>query len=112
MKKTEKLPIEANARLVEVRKALGLTREEMASLLHFTYQSYGFIERGASPLFLDRLEPLRNTEGNIDYIVKGEGEPLNPTKTEVFLEKFARLPEDKKDLIRELVLSWSKEEGK
>ena len=103
MKTTEKLPPEANARMGEVRKAMGMTREDMSNLLGFSYQVYTAIERGNKPLYVDRLEPLLKTKGNIDYITSGKGEKLNETKLDYFETRYSMLNEKQKRIVVTLI---------
>ncbi len=109
MKKTQKLPLEANKRLKEVRELMGLSREEMANLLNFTYQSYGFIERGACSLFIDRLDPLMKTAANVDYIVTGEGNPLNELNPDYFMDSYNKLDDRQKEVIKNLMETMIKQ---
>ena len=93
MKSTEKLPVEANYRLKEVREALEMTREDMASLLAFSYQVYSAIERGESSLFVDRLEALKKTKANVDYVITGRERRLmkrNPSFLKRDIPSFRR----------------------
>ncbi len=103
MKNTQKLPQEANKRLGKVREALGYGRCEMADLLSYSYQTYAAIERGDKSLFIDKLEPLRKTCANIDYIVNGEGEILNNTRSAYFDTQFSRLNEEHKNFVMSLI---------
>lgn len=103
MKATEKLPVECNYRLEEVRKAMGLSREDMASVMSYTYQVYCAIARGDKPLFADRLESLKTTKANIDYIRTGEGEKLNETKRDYFESQFSLLDEKQKKIVITLI---------
>jgi DNA-binding XRE family transcriptional regulator len=103
MKTTEKLSPEASARMGEVRKAMGMTREDMANLLSFSYQVYTAIERGDKPLYVDRLEPLRKTRGNVDYIISGRGEKLNETKSDFFESQYSMLTEKQKKIVMTLI---------
>lgn len=105
MKSTEKLPPEANGRLREVRKAMRFSMEDMANLLGFSYQTYSGIEVGRKNLYIDRLEPLRKTKANVDYIVAGEGELLNETKTDYFMEVVSKLDVRDKEILLKLALS-------
>ena len=109
MKSTEKLPVEANYRLKEVREALEMTREDMASLLAFSYQVYSAIERGERSLFVDRLEALKKTRASVDYIITGGGEKINETKSELFETRYSLLSEKQKKfvmLIIDQLLGW------
>lgn len=103
MKCTEKLPTEANFRLKEVRQALEMTREDMASLLSFSYQVYSAIERGERPLYVDRLEALKKTRANVDYIITGNGGKINDTKAEFFETQYSLLPEKEKKLVMVII---------
>lgn len=103
MKATVKLPVEANARLEEVRKAMGVSREDMASQMAYTYQVYCAIARGDKPLFADRLELLKATKANIDYIITGKGEKLNETKKDYFESEFSLLNEKQKKIVITLI---------
>ena len=109
MKSTEKLPVEANYRLKEVREALEMTREDMALLLAFSYQVYSATERGERSLFVDRLEALKKTRANVDYIITGNGEKINETKCELFETRYSLLSEKQKKfvmLIIDQLLGW------
>ena len=110
MKATEKLPVEANARLEEVRKAMGLTREDMASQMNYTYQVYCAIARGDKPLFADRLDTLKATKANIDYIRTGEGKLLNEIKKDFFDTRYAMLSERQKKMVMDLIDFMLKED--
>ena len=112
MKNTQKLPLEANRRLRKAREALELTREEMADLMSFSYQTYAAIERGDKPLYIDRLEPLRKTRASMDYIVNGEGEILNNTKSMYFDTQFSRLNEEHKNFVISLIKLLIEDEKK
>ena len=109
MKSTEKLPIEANYRLKEVREALDMKRREMANLLGFAYQTYSSIEVGRKNLYIDKLEPLKKTKANVDYIITGKGEKINETKCELFETRYSLLSEKQKKfvmLIIDQLLGW------
>lgn len=111
MKSTVKLPPESNGRLREVRKAMRYSMEDMANLLGFSYQTYSSIEVGRKNLYIDRLEPLRKTKANVDYIISGEGELLNETKTDYFMEVVSKLDTRDKEILLKLALSMLEKGG-
>ena len=58
-------------RLIEERKRLGLSQQEMASLVHITQSNYSKVEKGLHRLSYEELKYLSKANIDIFYIFTG-----------------------------------------
>lgn len=88
-------------RIKNQRKALNLTQEVLAEQLDISVKHFSEVERGLSGLSIENLIKLSNILGvSIDYIVKGEEDK---DKWLCILSALQQVPEDKEDLVKELI---------
>ena len=95
------------ARVRQLRKQFGSSREEVAGRIGRSSKYYADIERGSCGMSLDTLLKLANLYGvSLDYLVFGkkrEQEVMD--NREVWLvDRFGRLPEEKQKLVLDIVL--------
>ena len=97
------------ARVRQLRKQFGSSREEIAGRIGRSSKYYADIERGSCGMSLDTLLELANLYGvSLDYLVYGkenEKEQEVMSNREVWLvDRFGRLPEEKQRLVLDTVL--------
>lgn len=88
-------------RIKSRRKALNLTQEVLAEQLDVSVKHFSEVERGLSGLSIENLIKLSNILGvSIDFIVKGEEDK---DKWECIISTLQQVPEEKEELIKELI---------
>jgi transcriptional regulator with XRE-family HTH domain len=63
-------------RFKDIRKALNLTQEQLAKLVHLTHVSISDIERGRTPPSMEVQMTLFSLGGRSEYLLFGEGAPI------------------------------------
>ena len=90
-------------RIAELRKMRGYTQETFAEKIALSWRSVADIERGYRGTSVDILMDMAETLGtSVDYLLFGESRTMGKNGTELsdVEERFGKLPQAKKVLVR------------
>ena len=94
-------------RIKALRKQFGNSREEIAGKIGRSAKFYADIERGICGMSLDTLLDLADLYSvSLDYLVFGKenGQEAMDNRGTWLVDKFGRLPEEKKKLVLDTVM--------
>lgn len=100
--------IETGARILQVRKERGLTREGLAERADISVQFLADIERGAKSMTISTLRKLcAALNVTTDFIVNGV-DPASPEDETAWLDLYRSLPERDRPYAAELIRTFAK----
>ena len=106
--KSKELNIQIGGRVKEVRKAFGVSRDELAQVLDLSVSHIGLIERGERGLTVQKCLYLCDALSiPMEYIITGEGEAPTKKNIETLRKKKNQLTDHEWELLGDLIKTYS-----